>query len=152
MRVILLSTIAVVLAACSPPASTTQGEDAGTPSASAPSSAVAQIRPGRWAKTITVMGQTTTDVECVTSADVNELADDGNSSCTSANGFQRTAEGWVWEAQCTGADGGGTIRSVLNGDLQNNYVVDSTMTGAGVDGAFQIHVEGTYEGACRGDE
>ena len=72
--------------------------------------------------------------------------------CTSANGFQRTADGLVYEADCTGEDGGGHMRTVLNGDLQNNYVVDMTLTGAGMSGGMQIHIEGTYEGACRGDE
>lgn len=101
---------------------------------------------------MTVMGQQTTDVECVTNADLNQLAREPNSQCTSANGFQRTPEGMVYEAQCTGADGGGHIRTVVNGDMQSHYVVDMTMTGASMPRSMQIHIEGTYEGACHGDE
>jgi hypothetical protein len=153
MRIILLASVAVALVACSPPAPSTQGESGGTPAASAPSNVMAQMRPGRWAKSITVMGQTTTEVECVTAGDLNAMANEPNNShCTSANGFQRTAEGLVWEAQCTGEDGGGSIRTVMNGDMQNSYVADTTMTGAGGMGSMQIHIEGRYEGACRGDE
>ena len=101
---------------------------------------------------MTVMGQQTTEVECVTTADLNQLASEPNSNCVSANGFQRTLEGMVYEAQCTGEDGGGHIRTVMSGDMQNHYVVDSTMTATGRPGAIQIHIEGTYEGACHGDE
>ncbi len=156
MRAILLSSVALVFAACSPPASNTSGgsgESIQSPSAAAPSSAPgSQLRLGRWSKTITVMGRQSTEVECVTTADLNQMASDPNSHCTSANGFQRTAEGLVYEAECTGEDGGGHIRTVMNGDMQNHYVADMAMSGAGMDGAMQVHVEGTYEGACRGDE
>jgi hypothetical protein len=98
------------------------------------------------------MGQQTTEVECVTSADLNQMATEPGSHCTSAHGFQRTAEGLVYEAECTGDDGGGHIRTVMNGDMQNRYVADMTMTGAGMDGGMHVRVEGAYEGACRGDE
>ena len=101
---------------------------------------------------MTVMGRQTTEVECVTTPDLNELASEPNSRCTSANGFQRTAEGMVYEADCTGEDGGGHIRTVMNGDMQSHYVVDMTTSGAGMPNPIQIHIEGTYEGACRGDE
>jgi hypothetical protein len=154
MRAILLSSVALALAACSPPASNT-GDESGEATQSAPSAVSApgaQLRLGRWSKTITVMGEQTTEVECVTSADLNQMATEPNSHCTSSNGFQRTAEGLVYEAVCTGEDGGGNIRTVMNGDMQNHYVADMTMTGAGMSGGMQIHIEGTYEGACRGDE
>jgi hypothetical protein len=75
-----------------------------------------------------------------------------NAHCTSAHGFQRTAEGLVYEAQCTGEDGGGSMRTVMNGDMQNHYIADMTMTGAGMGEGMQVRIEGTYEGACRGDE
>jgi hypothetical protein len=110
------------------------------------------MRLGRWNKVITVMGQQTTEVECVTTADLNQMAAEPNSHCTSERGFQRTSEGLVYEAECTGEDGGGHIRTVMNGDMQSHYVADMTMTGAGISGAMNIHVEGAYEGACRGDE
>lgn len=158
MRLIQASLLAIALAACSPPASNTSGgagQTAQAPSASAPMSAPgAQIRLGRWSKVMTVMGRQTTEVECVTTADLNQLAHEPNSSCTSPNGFQRTAEGMVYEADCTGEGGGGHIRTVMTGDLQNHYSVDSTMTGAGEASAMQmrIHIDGTYEGACHGDE
>jgi hypothetical protein len=80
------------------------------------------------------------------------MASEGNSQCTSPSGFQRTSEGLIYEADCTGEDGGGHIRTVLNGDLQNHYVVDMTTSGPSMPNAMQIHIEGTYEGACRGDE
>jgi hypothetical protein len=157
MRALLLSSVALALAACSPPASnpnTTSGQTTQTPSASTPSAsgAGAQIRLGRWSKVMTVMGQRTTDVECVTNADLNQLAREPNSRCTSANGFQPTAEGMVYEAECTGEDGGGHIRTVVTGDMQNHYVVDMTTTGAGMPTPMQIHIEGAYEGVCHGDE
>lgn len=156
MRAILLSSIALALAACSPPASNTGDESgAATQSASTATSSSAsgsQLRLGRWNKTITVMGQQSTEVECVTTADLNQMASEPNSNCTSANGFQRTTEGLVYEAECTGEDGGGHIRTVMNGDMQNHYVADMAMSGAGMSGTMQIHIEGTYEGACRGDE
>jgi hypothetical protein len=98
------------------------------------------------------MGQQSVEVECVTTADLNQLAAEPNSHCTSANGFQRTAEGLVYEAECTGEDGGGHIRTVMNGDMQNHYTADMTMTGAGMGEGMQMRIEGTYEGACRGDE
>ncbi len=110
------------------------------------------MRLGRWSTVITVMGQQTSEVECVTTTDLNQMASEPNSNCTSAQGFQRTAEGLVYEAECTGDDGGGHIRTVLNGDLQNHYAVDMTMTGAGLGEGMQVHIDGTYEGACRGDE
>lgn len=98
------------------------------------------------------MGRTTTEVECVTTADLEQFATQPNSQCTSADGFQRTAEGLVYEAACTGEDGGGNIRTVMNGDMQSHYVADVTMAGAGMADGMQIRVEGAYEGACRGDE
>lgn len=153
MRAFLISAVVLTLLACSPPASNTDsgaGEAAPSPSAAAQSGG--ELRLGRWSKTITVMGQTSTEVECVTTADLDQLATEPNSHCTSANGFQRTAEGLVYEAECTGEDGGGHIRTVMNGDMQNHYVADMTMTGAGMAGGMQVHIEGTYEGACRGDE
>jgi hypothetical protein len=152
MRAVLLSSVALALVACSPPASNT-GEDSG--SATAPTAASApgeQLRLGRWRKTITVMGQQSVEVECVTTADLNQLAAEPNSHCTSANGFQRTAEGLVYEAECAGEDGGGHIRTVMNGDMQDHYTADMTMTGAGMGEGMQMRIEGTYEGACRGDE
>lgn len=157
MRALLLSSVALALAACSPPASNTSsssGQTAQTPSASTPSSsgAGAQIRVGRWSKVITVMGQRTTEVECVTNADLNQLAREPNSHCTSANGFQSTAEGMVYEAECTGEDGGGHIRTVVTGDMQSHYVVDMTTTAAGMPSPMRIHIEGTYDGVCHGDE
>ncbi|MCC6786661.1 MAG: DUF3617 family protein [Hyphomonadaceae bacterium] len=153
MRALLLSFIAVTLAACSPPASTTaEGPGQETSASAAASSPGSQMRLGRWRKVMTVMGDQTTEVDCITTTDLNQMASEPNSQCTSANGFQRTAEGLVYEADCTGEDGGGHIRTVLNGDLRNNYVADVAMTGAGMSGGMQIHIEGTYEGACRGDE
>ena len=159
MRPIRLSSLAIALAlvACSPPASNTgnSGQTAQGPSASAPASAPgSQLRLGRWNKTMTVMGRTTTEAECVTTADLNQLAHDPSSRCTSPNGFQRTADGLVYEAECTGEGGGGHIRTVMTGDLQNHYSVDSTMSGTGEASAMQvqIHIDGTYEGACHGDE
>ena len=44
------------------------------------------------------------------------------------------------------------MRTVMNGDMQNHYTADMTMTGAGVGEAMQVRIEGNYEGACRGDE
>jgi hypothetical protein len=144
--------LVLVLAACSPPASNT-GDESGSATQSAAASAPGeQLRLGRWNKTITVMGHQTVEVECVTTADLNQLAAEPNSHCTSAIGFQRTAEGLVYEAECTGEDGGGHIRTVMNGDMQNHYTADMTMTGAGMGEGMQIHIEGTYEGVCRGDE
>jgi hypothetical protein len=151
MRMLILFPIALVLAACSPPASDTGGEQSAS-TAAPPPAAGSQLRLGRWSKVITVMGQQTTEVECVTTADLNQLASEPNSNCTSANGFQSTAEGLVYEAECTGEDGGGHIRTVMTGDMQNQYAVDMTMTGAGMGEGMQIHIEGTYDGACRGDE
>ena len=101
---------------------------------------------------MTVMGRQTTEVECVRTADLNQMASEPNSNCSSTQGFQRTPEGLVYEAECRGADGGGHIRTVLNGDMQNHYVADMAMSGAGMSGTMRIHVEGTYEGECRGDE
>jgi hypothetical protein len=40
----------------------------------------------------------------------------------------------------------------MNGDMQNHYIADMTMTGAGMGEGMQVRIEGTYEGACRGDE
>ena len=154
MRTVLLTSIVLVLAACSPPASKT-GDESGsaTQSASAAASAPGdQVRLGRWRKTITVMGEQSVEVECVTTADLNQLAAQPNSHCTSANGFQRTAEGLVYEAECTGEDGGGHIRTVMNGDMQDHYTADMTLTGAGMGQGMQVRIEGTYEGVCRGDE
>jgi hypothetical protein len=139
----------------SPAGTSDTGEESGsaTQSASTATSAPGeQLRLGRWRKTITVMGQQSVEVECVTTSDLNQLAAEPNSHCTSANGFQRTAEGLVYEAQCTGEDGGGSIRTVMNGDMQNRYTADMTMTGAGMGEGMQMRIEGTYEGACRGDE
>ncbi len=154
MRAVLLSSVVLALVACSPPASDT-GEESGSATQSASTAAPApgeQLRLGRWRKTITVMGQQSVELECVTTSDLNQLAAEPNSHCTSANGFQRTAEGLVYEAQCTGEDGGGSIRTVMNGDMQNRYTADMTMTGAGMGEGMQMRIEGTYEGACRGDE
>ena len=154
MRTLLLTSIVLALAACSPPASKT-GEDAGPATQSASTDASAsgdQLRLGRWRKTITVMGEQSVEVECVTTADLNQLATQPNSHCTSASGFQRTADGLVYEAECTGEDGGGHIRTVMNGDMQSHYTADMTMTGAGMGQGIQVRVEGTYEGVCRGDE
>src|SRR5690606_29704664 len=126
MRTTLALSVALALMACSPPA--TQSSD--NPEAqTAPettavqSAALPQMRLGRWRKVITAMGQQTVEFECVTSADLTEMATRGESShCTSAMGFQRTAEGLVYEADCTGEDGGGHLRTVMNGDMQNGYV------------------------------
>src|SRR5512134_3521454 len=123
MRAVLVSSVVLAVAACSPPASNTD-EQSGATTQSAPAAASAageQLRLGRWRKTITVMGQQTVEVDCVTTADLNQLATEPNSHCTSVNGFQRTAEGLVYEAECSGEDGGGRIRTVMNGDLQNRY-------------------------------
>jgi hypothetical protein len=156
MRTLSLFSVFIAVAACSPPAPQTAGQSDGTsgsPSATGSAAEPAsQLRLGRWNKTITVMGRQSTEVECVTTADLNQMATESNSHCSSANGFQRTAEGLVYEADCTGQDGGGHIRTVMNGDMQNHYVVDTTATGAGMAGGMQIHIEGAYEGACRGDE
>lgn len=158
MRMTLSSCLAfATLAACSPPASTGAGapeEGSQSAAVTAPSAAPGQLRQGRWNKTITAMGTQTTEVECITTSDINQLASDPNSDCTSANGFQRTAEGLVFEADCTGEDGGGHIRTVMTGDLQNSYVADTTMTSSagGPAARMQIHIEGRYEGACHGDE
>lgn len=156
MRALLLSSAILALWACSPPASSPDagsGEAAPSTSAAAPTPASGEeLRLGRWKKTITVMGRTTTEVECVTTADLEQFATQPNSQCTSADGFQRTAEGLVYEAACTGEDGGGNIRTVMNGDMQSHYVADVTMAGAGMADGMQIRVEGAYEGACRGDE
>lgn len=149
MRAFMFSVAVLALSACTPPASNTEsGETAAAPATVAESG----MRPGRWNKTITVMGRTTTEVECITTADLEQLATQPGSECTSPNGFQRTAEGLVYEAQCTREGGGGAIRMVMNGDMQNNYVADVTMSGQGMPGGMQVHVEGVYEGACRGDE
>lgn len=100
---------------------------------------------------MTVMGQASPpEVECVTTPDLDQLASEPNSNCTSASGFQRTAEGLVYEAECTGEDGGGRLRTVMTGDLQNNYTAVMTMSGGGVN--MEVRIDGTYEGACRGDE
>lgn len=157
MRMTLISSFALAaLAACSPPANTSAGAsgDTQTAAATAPSAAPGQLRLGRWSKTITAMGTQTTEVECITSADLNQLASEPNSNCTSANGFQRTNEGLVYEADCTGEDGGGHLRTVMTGDLQNTYVADMTMSSpaGGQMAQMQIRIEGRYEGACRGDE
>jgi hypothetical protein len=40
----------------------------------------------------------------------------------------------------------------MNGDMQNRYTADMTMTGAGMGEGMQMRIEGTYEGVCRGDE
>ncbi|MBL8551605.1 MAG: DUF3617 family protein [Hyphomonadaceae bacterium] len=156
MRSYVFASFAIVLAACSPPASST-GDSSSTNAAQAPAGAQSaalapQMRLGRWNKVITAMGQQTREAECVTNTDLNQMATEPNSHCVSANGFQRTAEGLVYEAECTGEDGGGHIRTVMSGDMQNRYVADMTMTGAGMSGGMQIRVEGTYEGPCRGDE
>lgn len=151
MRAVFLFAIAVAIAACSPPANQAASGEA-APSASAPAASPQQLRLGRWRQTITVMGRQTTEAQCVTAGDLEQLGSDPNSNCTSTAGFQPTAEGLVYEAECTGEGGGGHIRTVMNGDLQNNYVVDMTMSGTGMPGAIQVHVEATYEGACRGDE
>ena len=150
---ILCTFVLLAAAACSPPASTTTSDGSAAPAQSAAATAPpggGQIRLGRWNKTITVMGQQTHEVECVTTADLNTLQNEPGSSCTSANGFQRTPEGLVSEADCTGEDGGGHIRTVLTGDLQNNYSVHMTTSGGGVN--MEIQIDGVYEGACRGDE
>lgn len=156
MRIALVSSFALALVACSPPAANQSGDSTpATQSASVTPSTAAgapAVRLGRWSKVINVMGRTMTEVECVTTEDLNQMAADPNSHCTSANGFQRSAEGLVYEAECTGEDGGGHLRTVLSGDMQNHYVADMTMSGTGVPNGMQIHVEGTYEGACRGDE
>jgi hypothetical protein len=158
MRSVLVSALVLALAACSPPAGEGGGESAAPEQTSAESGAAAmaaQIRPGRWRQTITAMGVTRTEVECVTTAELNEWANaDPSSHCTTEVGFQRTAEGWVYEADCSGEGGGGRIRTVMNGDMQNNYTSDSVITGSGMAEGMnmQMHVEGTYEGACRGDE
>ncbi len=154
MRKVLLATLIVALGACSPPSSDT-GDDPGSATQSASAAATRpgdEIRLGRWRKTITVMGQQTVEVECVTSVDLNQLASEPNSHCTSAAGLQRTPEGLVYEAECTGDDGGGHIRTVMNGDMQTHYTADMTMTGAGMGQGMQVRIEGAYEGACRGDE
>jgi hypothetical protein len=154
MRAYLFLSLAFLLAACSPPATTADQSGSATQSApnATPSAAVPQMRLGRWNKVITVMGQQSSQVECVTNADLNQMAAEPNAHCTSASGFQRTAEGLVYEAQCTGEDGGGSMRTVMNGDMQNHYIADMTMTGAGMGEGMQVRIEGTYEGACRGDE
>jgi hypothetical protein len=150
MRAVLLSLIALTIAACSPPASdtTTEGsEETQAATAAAPPSG--GLRQGRWSQVTTVMGQRTTAVHCITSDDLNQMGAPPNSDCTTTQGYQRTAEGYVYEATC--ADGG-SLRSVMSGDLQNNYAVDMTMSVPGAAQGLQVHIEGTYEGACRGDE
>lgn len=154
MRKLVLCTLVLLAAACSPPATNTadnaatgSGAQSQTAAATAPG---AQMRLGRWNKTITVMGQQSHEVECITQSDLNSLAHEPGSTCTSANGFQSTPEGLVYEATCTGDDGGGTVRTVLTGDLQNNYTVHMTMAGGGVN--MQLQIDGVYEGACHGDE
>jgi hypothetical protein len=150
MRAVLLSIVVLSIAACSPPASDTTTESSGeTQSASTAAPPSGGLRQGRWSQVTTVMGQQTTDVHCVTSEDLNQMGSPPNSNCTSPQGYQRTAEGYVYEATC--ADGG-SLRTVMTGDLQNNYVVDMTMSVPGAGQAMQVHIEGTYEGACHGDE
>lgn len=155
MRKLVFCTLALLAAACSPPASNTAASG-GTESGAQPQTTAAAtpgpggLRPGRWNKTITVMGQQTHEVECVTDSDINRMAREPNSNCTSPNGFQRTAEGLVYEATCTGEDGGGSLRTVLTGDMQNNYTAVMTTSGGGVN--MQIRIDGAYEGACHGDE
>lgn len=157
MRAILLSVMSIGLFACSPAPTTGASEEASSASADSSGpvgSPAEQLRPGRWVKTMTAMGSTMTEAECVTTADLDQLAHDPSSNCVSPNGFQRTAEGLVYEAECSGEGGGGHVRTVMNGDLQNNFVVDSVMTGTGEAAGMniQMHIEGRYDGACHGDE
>ena len=127
--------------------------------ACSPASSQTEIRHGRWREVNLAgfpglsMTQQPTTYQCI-NTDLSALVI-ANSNCTSATGFQRTAEGVVYDGVCAGrrAGGGFRLHMLVSGDMQNHFVANATMmftdgTGRGV----QMHVEGEYEGACHGDE
>jgi hypothetical protein len=156
MRTLAFYGLMVGLAACSFPAPSTPAKSGeATPSqiTTLASTAAPRMRLGRWHQVLNQDGQQATEAECLTSADLNEMISVLDPICSPADGFRHTSEGFVYENECVAEDGTERVHMVLNGDMQNHYVANITALGSGMpDSGQHRHIEGTYEGACRGDE
>lgn len=163
-RSTILAGVAIMLAACSPPAASTrananQSGGASTPTATA--AGVGGILPGQYRTTVTILAmsipgvsasqiqamqaQPMSDEDCVTTSDINELAKkslidaDEGESCS--DNHMNAANGHIeGAATCTSADGDTHNMQVTGSYTSTHVEMDVTMTGQNAHGPISEHI------------